>query len=59
MVDNRRVSKLYRKVITSNELKAFLILENCNEETKELVKQKLEQNNTEHAKLLLSKIQNL
>ncbi|MGP4041256.1 hypothetical protein ACTWP4_15350 [Gracilibacillus sp. D59] len=58
MVDDEiSVSKLYRKIITSNEMKVFRILENCDEELKERLMKKMENNGSESAKNMLQKLQ--
>ncbi len=56
---NRSISKLYRKIVTSNEVKAYLIFENCDEPTKEILKKKLSEANSYQAQNLLKKVQNI
>ncbi len=58
-IKERSISKLYRKVVTSNEFKAFLILEKCDESTKEILKEKLATSNSYHAKNILRIVQNM
>ena len=55
----RSVSKLYRKIVTSNEVKAFLILERCDDPTKEILKKKLSETNSTHAQNILKKVENM
>lgn len=55
----RSVSKLYRKIVTANEVKAFLIFENCDERTKEILKKKLSEANSNQAKNILAKVQSM
>ncbi|MCT2536543.1 hypothetical protein NC661_03210 [Aquibacillus koreensis] len=55
----RSISKLYRKLVTSNEMKAFLIFEKCDESTKEILKKKLSEADSNQAKNILNKIQNV
>ncbi|MFD2655514.1 hypothetical protein [Gracilibacillus thailandensis] len=58
MVDDERdVSKLYRKIITSNEMKAFLIIEKCDEELKQRLMSKMENNGSQNTKDMLQKLQ--
>ena len=53
------ISKVYRKIVTSNEVKAFLIFEKCDEEMKEKLKRKLENNGTEQTRHILNRLQNV
>ncbi len=55
----KSVSKLYRKIITSNEVKAFLTFERCDKPTKEILKKHLSEANSYHAKNILRKIQHM
>lgn len=55
----KRISKLYRKLVTSNEVKAFLVFEKCDDESKRKLLYKLESNGSEQAKHILSKLQNI
>lgn len=55
----KRISKLYRKLVTSNEVKAFLVFEKCDEEIKQKLKHKLSSNGSKQAKHILSKLQNI
>lgn len=55
----KRISKLYRKLVTSNEVKAFLVFEKCDDESKRKLLYKLESNGSEQAKYILSKLQNI
>ncbi|WP_228409585.1 hypothetical protein [Radiobacillus deserti] len=57
--DDKRVSKLYRKVMTSNEMKAFLILEKCDDAIKKELKLKLERNGSTRARDMLERLQNI
>jgi hypothetical protein len=45
--------------MTSNEMKAFLIFEKCDEDMKEQLVQKLENNSSRRAKHMLDKLQNI
>ncbi len=45
--------------MTSNEMKAFLILEKCDENVKEMLIEKLRNNNSIRAKDMLNKLQNI
>lgn len=55
----KRISKLYRKIVTSNEVKAFLVFEQCDDEIKVKLKKKLQDNDSEQARHVLSKLQNI
>ncbi|WP_138416674.1 hypothetical protein [Aquibacillus sediminis] len=55
----RGVSKLYRKLVTSSDVKAFLIFEKCDESTKQILKEKLAKANSTNAQDILKKIQNV
>lgn len=54
--EDKRLSKLYRKMLTSNESKAFFIFEKLNPETKRQLKGKLKQNGSKQAIHLLEKL---
>lgn len=55
--DDKRVSKLYRKILTSNEIKAFMLYENLNSETKVKIKNKMMQNGSAQANQILKQLQ--
>lgn len=51
-----KVSKIYRKLITSNEVKAFMIFEKLDGELKQQVRRKLGQSRSKQALDLLKKL---
>ncbi|QGH34627.1 hypothetical protein GI584_11545 [Gracilibacillus salitolerans] len=54
--DEQSVSKLYRKVLTSSEVKAFLILEKCDDELKQELMKKLEENDSVKARVMIKRL---
>jgi hypothetical protein len=54
---DKKVSKIYRKMLTSNEIKAVIIYEKLSDELKFTIKNKLNQNGSKRAKDLLHRLQ--
>lgn len=55
-LEDKRVSKIYRKIVTSNEIKAYGIYERLDEDMKEAVIGKLTQNGSHKANEMLEKL---
>jgi hypothetical protein len=55
---DKQVSKVYRKLITSDDFKAYIIYEKLNDQMKIKIKTKLTQNGSVRANMLLNKLQN-
>jgi hypothetical protein len=53
----KTVSKVYRRIVTSNEVKAYMIFERLDEDLKGKIKLKLNQNGSGQALMLLKKLQ--
>jgi hypothetical protein len=53
----QNISKLYRRMITSNDVKAFMIFEKLNTNMKVMLRKKLGQNGSERASHLLKMLQ--
>lgn len=58
-IEDKRLSKLYRKILTSNDSKAYFIFEKQNPETKRMLKSKLRQNGSNQALTLLNKLEHI
>lgn len=56
---DKRVSKTYRKILTSNEAKAFMVYENLTEEMKQKVRKKMLLNGSKKAQHILNKLQHI
>ncbi|MBU8905310.1 hypothetical protein [Desertibacillus haloalkaliphilus] len=54
--DERKLSKLYRKIVTSDETKAILLYGRLDDELKERVRKRCIQNGSERAIQLLNQI---
>jgi hypothetical protein len=55
--NSKVVSKIYRRLVTSNEAKAYMIFEKLDDELKFKVRKKLDQNGSKQAIDLLKKLQ--
>ncbi|MBM7587058.1 hypothetical protein JOC86_003610 [Bacillus pakistanensis] len=53
---SKKVSKIYRKLVTSNEVKAYLIYERLNDEMKAKLREKLKENQSASSQHLLKLI---
>ncbi len=57
--EERKLSKLYRRLLTANEVKAILVFEKLDDHTKERVRKKCIDNGSTRAISLLSKFDKL
>ncbi|MCP3739325.1 hypothetical protein [Rossellomorea sp. BNER] len=53
---SKKVSKIYRKLVTSNEVKAYLIYERLNDDMKAKLREKLKENQSASSQHLLKLI---
>ncbi|RIW34705.1 hypothetical protein D3H55_09330 [Bacillus salacetis] len=53
---SKKISKLYRRIVTSDETKALLIYNGLDSNTKEELQQLMKEIDTEHTKSILNKI---
>jgi len=56
---DKKISKLYRKLITSDDYKAYILYERLNDQMRTKVKMKLTQNGSVRANYLLKRLENL
>lgn len=57
--DERKLSKLYRKIVTADRIKAIMLFERLNHDEKERIRSKFIENGSEQAISLLEKLDNV
>ncbi len=58
-VDERKISKLYRKILTSNEMTSLMTFQRLDKDTQEKVKEKMIENGSKTARRILTRIEYL